>query len=90
VAATVPVIACETLGPEVNHMATRHPASVTIGTQPFVCTVCRSGMFWRQSVHLTSNTQLFGWAKPDATGLLCAVCGYLHLFYNDNLQVSEQ
>jgi len=59
----------------------------TIGQVSFACTVCRGEWFERTSVHLTSNTQLFGWAKEDATGLICRQCGYLHLFYNPNLRV---
>jgi hypothetical protein len=62
------------------------PVAVTIGSQPFACTVCRSEWFWRQTVHLTSGQELFGWAKASASGLVCTVCGYLHLFYNENLQ----
>lgn len=66
------------------------PVSVAIGTHPFVCTVCKSGWFWRREVHLTSGKEFAGWSKPSATGLLCTGCGYLHLFYNDNLQMWEQ
>lgn len=66
------------------------PVSVTIGTRPFLCTVCQSGWFWKQKVHLTSGTELLAWARQSATGLMCTGCGYLHLFYNDNLEFRTQ
>jgi len=63
------------------------PARALIGEVPFTCTVCHGEWFWQDSVHLTSNWQAFGWAKEDATGLLCTQCGYFHLFYNRNLRL---
>jgi predicted nucleic-acid-binding Zn-ribbon protein len=63
------------------------PVRAAIGEVGFTCTVCRCEWFRKDSVHLTSNTQLFGWAKQDATGLVCAQCGYLHLFYNPQLRL---
>jgi hypothetical protein len=66
------------------------PVSATIGTQKFVCTVCKSEWFWYRKIHLTSGRELAGWAKASATGLHCTVCGYLHLFYNENLQLWKQ
>lgn len=62
------------------------PVRVAIGTVEFMCTVCGSCWFRRRDVHLVSGTQLFGWAQSDATGLLCTVCGYLHICYNGNLR----
>jgi hypothetical protein len=66
------------------------PVSVMIGAQPFVCTVCNMPWFWPQKVHLTSGRELAGWAKPSATGLHCTGCGYVHLFYNDNLRLQKR
>lgn len=63
------------------------PFRAAIGQLGFVCTVCRGEWFLRESVHLASNTQLFAWAQGDATGLICTQCGYLHLFYNDDLRL---
>lgn len=65
---------------------THGPVSVTIGEVNFACTVCRGAWFEQTSLHLTSNRQLFGWAKEDATALICTRCGYLHLFYNPGLR----
>lgn len=65
----------------------RDPVRATIGDVGFTCTVCRSEWCHENSVHLTSNMQLLGWAKEDAAGLVCAQCGYLHLFYNRNLRL---
>lgn len=66
------------------------PVAVMIGTQQFTCTVCKSEWFWHREVHLTSGKELFGWAKASATGLCCTGCGYLHLFYNDNMRFRSQ
>jgi predicted nucleic-acid-binding Zn-ribbon protein len=63
------------------------PVRATIGEIGFICTVCRNEWFRQNSVHLVSNKQLFGWAKADATGLVCTQCGYLHLFYSPNLRL---
>jgi hypothetical protein len=65
------------------------PVSVIIGSQPFVCTVCKSEWFWYRKVRLPSGSETFEWAKPRATGLHCTVCGYVHLFYSDNLQFRQ-
>ncbi|SEG85778.1 hypothetical protein SAMN04489712_11878 [Thermomonospora echinospora] len=69
-------------------MARAKPVSVTIGTQPFVCTVCRSALFWERRTRLPTHSGV-GFA-PSATGLLCTGCGYLHWFQNDNLRLWKQ
>jgi predicted nucleic-acid-binding Zn-ribbon protein len=68
----------------------RKPVLVTITRIPFVCQVCRAEQFYEREVKLnTTGMELFdmAWANQSATGLVCARCGYVHLFLNDALEL---
>lgn len=68
----------------------RKAALVTINGTPFRCQVCTSGLFFDREVKLnTTGAELFdfGWANQSATGLVCAQCGYVHLFLNNSIEL---
>lgn len=71
-------------------MKRRTPSLVTVSRVPFQCQVCRSERFFDREVKLnTTGAELFdiGWANQSATGLVCAQCGYVHLFLNDAIEL---
>ena len=62
---------------------------VTINRVPFRCQVCQAEVFFDREVKLnTTGAEFFdfGWANQSAVGLVCARCGYVHLFLNDALE----
>lgn len=68
----------------------RKATLVTIGRRPFECVVCEGVQFFDREVKLNSTgMELFdlGWANKSATGLVCARCGYVHLFVNDEIEL---
>lgn len=71
-------------------MRRKKAALATISRNPFRCLVCRSELFFDREVKLnTTGAELFdlGWANQSATGLVCAQCGYVHLFLNDAIEL---
>lgn len=68
----------------------RNAALATISRTPFRCQVCSSELFFDREVKLnTTGAELFdfGWANQSATGLVCARCGYVHLFLNNTIEM---
>ncbi|MEY9893802.1 putative nucleic-acid-binding Zn-ribbon protein [Catenulispora sp. MAP12-49] len=62
---------------------------VTINRIPFRCLVCQSEQFFDREVKLNTTGAEFmnlGWSNQSATGLVCARCGYVHLFLNDAIE----
>lgn len=60
-----------------------------IGQHPILCLMCDCGTFHKREVLLnTTGMELFNmaWANRSATGLICASCGYAHLFVNPSLR----
>ena len=65
-------------------------ALATINRVPFRCQVCQSELFYDREVKLnTTGAEFFdlGWANQSATGLVCARCGYVHLFLNNAIEL---
>ncbi|MFB4319335.1 hypothetical protein [Actinomadura sp. 21ATH] len=60
--------------------------SVFIGARPFVCTVCQASRFRKRRMYLRWRGEFVAPPLPPATGLVCTGCGYLHMFYNDDLR----
>ncbi|MFI8323846.1 hypothetical protein [Streptomyces sp. NPDC085529] len=64
-----------------------------IGQRPILCLMCDGDAFRRREVLLnTTGMELFNmaWANRSATGLICASCGYVHLFVNPALRTWRQ
>ncbi|WP_370354060.1 hypothetical protein [Catenulispora sp. EB89] len=57
----------------------------TINRIPFRCQVCQLDLFFRKQVKLQVTGTLSGieWS----TALICARCGYVHLFMNDAIEL---
>jgi|GEM_PF-2415661 predicted nucleic-acid-binding Zn-ribbon protein len=71
-------------------MRRKKAALATVGRIPFRCHVCQSQLFFDREVKLnTTGAELFdlGWANQSATGLVCAQCGYVHLFLNNAIEL---
>lgn len=71
-------------------MRRKAAALATINRIPFRCQICRSELFFDREVKLnTTGAELFdlGWANQSAFGLVCAQCGYVHLFLNDAIEL---
>lgn len=60
------------------------PVTVTLGSQRFVCTVCKSAWFRYKQVYVTAGASYFSQEVPRS--LACLECGYLHMFFNPNLR----
>ena len=69
----------------------RTPALVTIGDgEPLRCLVCEGELFFDRPVKLnTGGLEFLGleWANRSATGLICADCGYVHMFVSDSVSM---
>lgn len=58
---------------------------VTISRVPFRCQVCQSELFHDKRVRLEVAATFSGFEW--CTGLVCARCGYVHLFMNDSVEM---
>jgi predicted nucleic-acid-binding Zn-ribbon protein len=70
-------------------MGRRSAVLVTINRLPFRCQVCQAEHFFDREVKLNTTGAEFldlGWANQSATGLVCARCGYVHLFLNNTIE----
>ena len=70
----------------------RKPSLVTLGTarRPFACLVCNGTLFLDREIKLNTTGMEaadLGWLNRSATGLVCARCGYVHLFVNDEIEL---
>lgn len=68
------------------------PVNAAIGERPVRCLMCSNDTFREREVKLNSTgMELFNmaWANESATGLICWACGYVHLFVNRGLRLSQ-
>lgn len=68
----------------------RTPVTATVHDTPLECVICKGTLFWDREIKLnTSGMELLdlGWANQSALGLVCAVCGYVHEFVGDAVQM---
>jgi len=68
----------------------RKAALITIDRNPSTCQFCHGDQFFDREVKLnTTGAEFldFGWANQSATGLVCARCGYVHLFLSNAIEL---
>ncbi|MFE0104795.1 hypothetical protein [Streptomyces sp. NPDC059009] len=68
----------------------RKPVRAAIGEVWITCQVCDGDLFRDREVKLNSSGAEFmnlAWANESATGLICWICGYVHLFANRDIKL---
>jgi hypothetical protein len=67
-----------------------YPGLATVRGRPLQCVVCGGREFWDREVKLNSTGMELlglGWANQSALGLICAMCGYVHEFIGNAVQL---
>jgi predicted nucleic-acid-binding Zn-ribbon protein len=65
------------------------PMRVFVGNQQVHCPFCRHHLFSRRDIKLNSTgMSLLGldWTNKPATGLICAQCGRIELFFEPRIR----
>ncbi|MGW7056710.1 hypothetical protein [Streptomyces sp. NPDC054887] len=75
---------------ETKENAVAKPVHASVEDIWIACHVCDEDLFRVREVKLNSFGMEFlnlAWADESATGLICAHCGYVHLFVNRNIRL---
>ena len=71
----------------------REPNYVVINGRLLGCMFCRNETFIHRQVTMNTSGMEFldlGWANRSANGLICAACGLVHEFMNDQVLLYDQ